>query len=112
MTDLTLRIRNAVLGGLCAAAVTATAGIGIALADSSTIRIHNGTPYGAIVTRERGVTVYRALPPTQRVIINPDGKTPLSLTINELEVNEQTTVNNVIRLPNQGYRTNRRYYRY
>lgn len=111
MTDLTHKIRKALLGGLCAATLAATAGVGAACAESATVRIHNGTPYGAIVTRERGVTVYRALPPTQRVIINPGGKTPLSLTINEMEVSEQTTVNNVIRLPGQGYRSNR-YYRY
>ena len=33
------------------------------------------------VTIEQGVRVYRPVPPTQHLIINPDGTTPLQLNI-------------------------------
>ena len=39
------------------------------------------TRYGAVVTIEQGVRVYRPVPPTQHLIINPDGATPLQLNI-------------------------------
>lgn len=58
-------------------------------ADSSTTRIIHSEPYGAIVTRESGVLVFRALPPTTRVIVNPGGKTPV--TVNQTEVRETNT---------------------
>ena len=35
------------------------------------------------MTIEEGVRVFRSLPPHDRVIINPDGKTPLNLGIYE-----------------------------
>lgn len=50
-----------------------------ALAESGTTRIVHDEPYGAIVTKEAGVLVFRGLPPTRKVIVNPDGKTPLEL---------------------------------
>jgi|GEM_PF-1376464 len=66
--------------GLCAVLGTA------AQAESGTIRILHDEPYGAIVTKEAGVLVFRGLPPTRKVIVNPDGKTPLELK--ETEVRE------------------------
>jgi hypothetical protein len=45
----------------------------------TTTRIETRPVYGATVTFERGVRVFRPLPPTERVIINPHGKTPLAL---------------------------------
>lgn len=50
---------------------------------SSTIRIETRAFYGAVVTREAGVRVYRPLPPTSKMIINPGGKTPLNLSFEE-----------------------------
>jgi hypothetical protein len=50
-----------------------------ALADAVTTRIETRPFYGATVTLEEGVRVFRPLPSHDRVIINPGGKTPLSL---------------------------------
>jgi hypothetical protein len=44
-----------------------------------TTRIEGRPFYGATVTLEEGVRVFRPLPPHDRVIINPGYKTPLSL---------------------------------
>ena len=53
------------------------------LADPAhTTRIETQRYYGAIVTLEHGVRVTRPLPPTQHMIINPDGATPLSIGSN------------------------------
>jgi hypothetical protein len=48
-----------------------------------TTRIETRPFYGATVTREEGVRVFRPLPPQDRVIINPGGKTPLYIGIGE-----------------------------
>jgi hypothetical protein len=50
-----------------------------AAADPVTTRIETRPFYGAVVTLEHGVRVFRPLPRHDRVIINPGGKTPLSL---------------------------------
>ena len=55
-----------------------------AFAESGTTRIVHDEPYGAIVTKEAGVLVFRGLPPTRKVIVNPDGKTPLDLRMTEV----------------------------
>lgn len=55
-----------------------------------TTRIVHDEPYGAIVTKEAGVLVFRGLPPTRKVIVNPDGKTPLELK--QTEVRETNVV--------------------
>ena len=47
--------------------------------DSSTTRILPYNVYGATVTVEQGVRVFRPLPPEGHVIVNPGGRTPLSL---------------------------------
>jgi hypothetical protein len=54
-----------------------------ALAEPRTTRIETRPFYGATVTLEAGVRVYRPLPPHDRVIINPNGKTPLHLGFEE-----------------------------
>jgi len=46
-----------------------------------TTRIETRPYYGAVVTIEQGVRVYRPVPPTQHLIVNPDGMTPLQLNI-------------------------------
>jgi hypothetical protein len=58
--------------GLCAA-------VSAARAEAVTTRIETRPFYGATVTLEEGVRVFRPLPRQDRVIINPGGQTPLSL---------------------------------
>ena len=65
---------------LTAAAVSAAMP---ALAEPSTTRIETRAFYGATVTLEAGVRVFRPLPPHDRVIINPNGKTPVHLGFEE-----------------------------
>ncbi|WP_420413469.1 hypothetical protein [Roseibium sp.] len=62
---------------------------GTALAGDTT-RILHDEPYGAIVTKEAGVLVFRGLPPTRKVVVNPGGKTPVQLR--HTEVNETNVV--------------------
>lgn len=50
---------------------------------ASTVRIETRPFYGASVTVEHGVRVFRPLPPHRMVIINPQGRTPLNLTIED-----------------------------
>lgn len=72
-----------------ASIATATAVLGVlvaapALADgtqSSTIRIEPRPYYGAVVTIESGVRVFRPLPPTRHMIINPNNATPLAIQL-------------------------------
>jgi hypothetical protein len=59
--------------------VGAGASASTALAQAVTTRIETRPFYGATVTLEEGVRVFRPLPPHDRVIINPGGQTPLSL---------------------------------
>jgi len=47
--------------------------------EASTIRIEPRPFYGATVTLEEGVRVFRPLPVHKHVIINPGSQTPLSL---------------------------------
>lgn len=62
---------------------------------SSLTRIETRPFYGAVVTEEEGVRVFRPLPPHRHVIINPDGRTPLNLTIDDRNV----TVNHIYPAP-------------
>jgi hypothetical protein len=48
---------------------------------SYTTRIEPRPFYGATVTLEAGVRVFRPLPPHDRIIINPGNATPLHLDI-------------------------------
>ncbi|MCV0429652.1 MAG: hypothetical protein K5905_29780 [Roseibium sp.] len=68
---------------LAIAGLTAILGTA-AFAESGTVRIMHNEPYGAIVTKEAGVLVFRAVPPTRKVIVNPGGKTPLELKMTEV----------------------------
>jgi hypothetical protein len=65
-----------------------------AAADSYTTRIEPRPYYGATVTIESGVRVFRAIPPTRHMIINPHGSTPLNLGINDTRVIEKSTSHN------------------
>lgn len=57
----------------------------------STTRIETRPFYGATVTLEEGVRVFRPLPSHDRVIINPGGATPLNLTFEERRSVSHTT---------------------
>lgn len=65
-----------------ALAVLATVGATTADAQSLT-RIETHGFYGSTVTIEEGVRVFRPLPSTGHMIINPGGRTPVSLNISE-----------------------------
>jgi hypothetical protein len=85
-----------VLTSLIAAAGLSLVFGAAAQAESGTVRILHDEPYGAIVTKEAGVLVFRGLPPTRKVIVNPDGKTPLELKQTEV------TETNVMVFADQG----------
>jgi len=55
-----------------------------------TTRIVTQQYYGAVVTVEHGVRVIRPLPPTEHLIVNQDGKSPLVLSIGKRPVNNQS----------------------
>ena len=77
-------------------AATAFAGsvalAGAAFAQASTIRIEPRPYYGATITLEQGVRVWRPLPTTKYVIINPDNRTPLNLSL--ADIKEHSTSEN------------------
>ena len=50
-------------------------------AESYTTRIEPRPFYGAVVTIEEGVRVFRPLPPVRHMIVNPGGQTPLYLSV-------------------------------
>ena len=54
--------------------------VGARAQSPTTTRIETRPFYGATVTLEEGVRVFRPLPPHGRVIINPGGRTPLNLS--------------------------------
>jgi hypothetical protein len=58
--------------------------------DAYTTRIEPRAYYGASVTIESGVRVFRALPPTRHVIVNPGGQTPLNLGYYDTRVVEHS----------------------
>jgi hypothetical protein len=62
------------------------------LADAVTTRIETRPYYGAVVTIEKGVRVWRPLPAHDRIIINPDGKTPVNINVGDGQ-RGRTTVN-------------------
>jgi hypothetical protein len=74
--------------------LAAVVSVSAASAQSYTTRIETRPFYGATVTREEGVRVIRPLPPERQVIINPDGRTPLSLGFNETKVYQRSDVYN------------------
>lgn len=66
----------------CAAALVLAASPAVA-GDSGTTRIVPYNAYGATVTVEQGVRVFRPLPPDNHVIVNPGNRTPMSLNVYE-----------------------------
>lgn len=81
-----------ILPAVAALAVVTAAGAAQAQSTASTIRIEPRPYYGATVTLEQGVRVWRPLPPVKTVIVNPGGKTPLNLSLSE--INETSTSHN------------------
>lgn len=79
----------AATGIAAALAFGVTATITVEATAGGTTRIETRPFYGAVVTIEEGVRVFRPLPNTDRVIINPGGQTPLALGFNETYVNER-----------------------
>lgn len=79
--ELPMVLRVLALGLVAAAA----GGSASAVAQSSTIRIEPRPVYGATVTLEEGVRVFRALPPEKYVIVNPNG-TPLNIGLSDKRV--------------------------
>jgi hypothetical protein len=70
--------------------VLLTATGGAEAADPKTIRIEPRAFYGATVSIESGVRVFRPLPSTSHVIINPN-QTPLNLTIKDVTKRSYST---------------------
>ncbi len=57
---------------------------------AQTVRIEPRPYYGAVVTVERGVRVWRPLPPTRHMIINPTNA-PVSVNITDIRETVQHT---------------------
>jgi hypothetical protein len=72
-----------VLHTVCLAAAVSLLSSSAFAQEASTTRIETRPFYGASVTMERGVRVFRPLPPPSKVIINPEGKTPVYLGFEE-----------------------------
>ena len=66
---------------LLAPALAAAPALSQSQSTASTVRIEPRPYYGAVVTLEKNVRVWRPLPPTSHVIINPDNRTPLYLSL-------------------------------
>src|SRR5689334_13374769 len=65
------------------AAVLSAMPVAALATEATTTRIETRPFYGASVTFERGVRVFRPLPPTTKMIINPGGRTPVNLGFEE-----------------------------
>jgi hypothetical protein len=71
-----------VLGLLPLAAIAAALAAPAQAETAHTTRIETRPVYGATVTIEHGVRVYRPVPPTEHLIVNPD-KVPLLLSVED-----------------------------
>ena len=69
------------VGSLPASAQTYWTGV-----EPRTTRIEPRPVYGAIITLEAGVRVFRPLPPHDRIIINPGNATPLYMGVGDAPV--------------------------
>jgi hypothetical protein len=63
----------------CASAAVLAATAPAYAGGAHTTRIEESNAYGATVTIEEGVRVFRPLPSDRHVIVNPGGRTPLSV---------------------------------
>ena len=72
------------MAGLMAAALAAASAPAATAGESFTTRIEPRPFYGATVTIEAGVRVFRPLPPTRHMVINPNNATPLNLSYSDV----------------------------
>ena len=63
--------------------------------DASLIRVEPRPYYGATITIEEGVRVFRPLPKTKTMVINPGQKTPLHINVGGQERAAHNVTNNV-----------------
>lgn len=80
-----MRRTCSLLFSIAVGALAFAASNGSASAESFTTRIETKPYYGAVVTIEHGVHVYRPLPPDRFVIINPD-RVPLNLSYSDTRI--------------------------
>ncbi|MEL6225705.1 MAG: hypothetical protein AAFR01_01625 [Pseudomonadota bacterium] len=73
-------MRRKILTGLLVVIASTTSTATVFAGDAKTTRIEPRPYYGATVTIEAGVRVFRPLPPTKHVIINPGSRTPINLS--------------------------------
>ena len=71
-------LRSLIAATITSASLATLAAPALAI-DSYATRIEPRAVYGATVTIEEGVRVYRPIPSEQHVIVNPGGSTPLNL---------------------------------
>lgn len=90
---------NRAISSLALAATVALAAAGSAWAgDAKTIRIEPRPFYGATISLESGVRVFRPLPPTKHMIINPN-RTPVKISLTE----ETRRIYKTVRHSGSGY---------
>lgn len=75
---------------LALAASSFTLSIEAQAGDAYTTRIEPQAFYGATVTIEHGVRVFRPLPTTRHVVVNPGGLTPLHLGYEDVRVSQES----------------------
>lgn len=81
------RVLTASIAAALMGAAAAHAGSG-----ASTTRVVPDDVYGATVTVEEGVRVFRPLPSDRHVIVNPRGDTDIEVEINEDSVTAPGTI--------------------
>jgi hypothetical protein len=79
-------MRALVFGFLAGASLAAATAAPALATDSTTTRVEPRPFYGATVTIEEGVRVFRPLPRHDRVIINPNNATPITLEVGDPHV--------------------------
>ena len=83
---------RSILLGMAATSLIATSAFA---QDASLIRVEPRPYYGATITIEEGVRVFRPLPKTRTMVINPGQKTPLHLKVDGQERGNQQVTNNI-----------------
>ncbi len=71
--------------GLAIFGIVTAVGLSAPAVAGELIRIETTPTYGATVTVEQGVRIFRPLPAPSRIIINPAGKTPLSMSFIDVQ---------------------------
>lgn len=87
---------------LCLLSLAAPLAATAALAQGQTTQIEGRPTYGATVTIEEGVRVFRPLPGDRHVIVNPN-RTPLVLDVGDRRVINQNSANTGVVIRNRRY---------